>query len=345
MKRTIVIIMFFLGTALVFSKTVVPLPELTGDPQTITVDKERIYITNTPEILIYSVKDYKFLTKFGKKGEGPGEFMFIGPWNMHITVLPKELLVVSQSKISYFTKEGKFLRMLKIDPMVRTFFRVKPLGDGYIGVTAEHEGKGAFKFWYYIYDSQFRKQKKLSVVFNRGTDGKITPITQSPILSKYEICDNKIFLSESENSKGIIDVYDNQCNKLYAIEQDYEKIEFTKEDEKAYLKRFVTQGEKENYERVKHRYVYPKYFPAWQNFVIDNNKIYIQTFKRNKEDTANEFYILDLKGKLIKKVWVPVEEFFDFAPHPYTIKDNKIYQLVENLETEQFDLHISKIEE
>jgi len=198
MKRLFVLIILFLCAVFVYGKTVIPLPDLIGDPQNITVDNDRIYITNTPEIHIYSAKNFKLLTKFGKKGEGPGEFAFNGPWNVRVTVLPNELLIGSQSKISYFTKEGKFIRMMKIDPMARSFYWVKPLGDKYVGVTAESEGKGAFKFWYYIYDSQFKKQKKLSVAFTRSADGKIDPITQSPILSKYEICNNKIFLSESE---------------------------------------------------------------------------------------------------------------------------------------------------
>jgi len=155
----------------------------------------------------------------------------------------------------------------------------------------------------------------------------------------------KFFLANRKNTEGIIDVYNDQGNKLYTIEQKFEKIEFNKDDEEAFLERFVTPELKRYYERNKHRYVYPKTFPAWQNFLIDKGQIYIQTFKRNEQDTANEFYILDLKGKLLKKVWIPLKEYFDFSPHPYTIKDNKIFQLVENLSSEKMELHISTIED
>jgi hypothetical protein len=50
---------------------VVPLIQL-AKPNSITVDKNHVYITDQGTISIYSLKDFKLEKAFGKKGEGPG---------------------------------------------------------------------------------------------------------------------------------------------------------------------------------------------------------------------------------------------------------------------------------
>jgi hypothetical protein len=55
---------------------VVPLTQ-SGKPNSITVDKNHVYITDQGSIAIYSLKDGKLKKTFGKKGEGPGEFRLL----------------------------------------------------------------------------------------------------------------------------------------------------------------------------------------------------------------------------------------------------------------------------
>jgi hypothetical protein len=50
------------------------------------------------------------------------------------------------------------------------------------------------------------------------------------------------------------------------------------------------------------------------------------------------------EGKFLKRFYLPVKEMdVQFYP-PYTVRDNRFYQLLENEETEQWELHITEIE-
>jgi hypothetical protein len=91
---------------------------------------------------------------------------------------------------------------------------------------------------------------------------------------------------------------------------------------------------------VKQNGKFPRYFPI-QSFQVDDGKIYVQTFKlvRGK----SEFYIFDLGGNLLRKVMVPFRGSELLCAYPFTIAQGKIYQLIENDDTEEWELHINKI--
>ena len=68
-----------------------------------------------------------------------------------------------------------------------------------------------------------------------------------------------------------------------------------------------------------------------------DDKIFILTFKE-KDDKA-EFLILSLKGKLLQKVFLPLKKISVVDYYPYTIDDGRFFQLIENQETENWELH------
>jgi hypothetical protein len=77
--------------------------------------------------------------------------------------------------------------------------------------------------------------------------------------------------------------------------------------------------------------------------VVDQ-KIYIQTYKRSKPGERTEFLILDLKGGMLKRVMLPIKYTSYFTPYFYGIKNEKLYQIVENEEEEEYQLHIIDID-
>ncbi len=44
-----------------------------GQPGSINIGNGCIYIQEKTTVFIYNLEDYKFVNKFGKEGEGPGE--------------------------------------------------------------------------------------------------------------------------------------------------------------------------------------------------------------------------------------------------------------------------------
>jgi hypothetical protein len=82
-------------------------------------------------------------------------------------------------------------------------------------------------------------------------------------------------------------------------------------------------------------------FPAIQFFLVDNGRIYIQTYL--KKDDKYEFFIYDLEGKLIKRLFFPVKFQDALKPNPFDIEDNTFYQLIENEDEEEWELHAIEI--
>jgi len=66
------LIFLFIGSP-VRAKTI-PLPDLMK-PASIAADAERLYISDGTTVHVYSRNDFKLEKTFGKKGEGPQEFM------------------------------------------------------------------------------------------------------------------------------------------------------------------------------------------------------------------------------------------------------------------------------
>ncbi|UCE20753.1 MAG: hypothetical protein JSV46_00510, partial [Candidatus Aminicenantes bacterium] len=85
----------------------------------------------------------------------------------------------------------------------------------------------------------------------------------------------------------------------------------------------------------------PKHFPAIRNFSIQDDKIYVLTFKR--ESNANEVLLFDIKGNLLKKVFLPIRTMNPEHLSPFSFYKDKFYQLVFNEETENWELHITDI--
>ena len=100
-KITFILLVIFMSSFILETR-IVHLEEILK-PVTINLDKDQIYITEGASIYIYSLKDFKFVKKFGKEGEGPHEFKIIPQLPLIINVQTDKLLVNSLGKISRFT--------------------------------------------------------------------------------------------------------------------------------------------------------------------------------------------------------------------------------------------------
>ena len=104
----LLLLLLFVGG--VHAQKIVPFPGL-GKPDSITIDDQRLYITDQGTIAVYSLEDFKLKKKFGRQGEGPGEFRIL-PFDricLRISLSHDTILVNSVSRLSFFTEEGKMV--------------------------------------------------------------------------------------------------------------------------------------------------------------------------------------------------------------------------------------------
>lgn len=338
MKKFNAFVLVLLLTGFVFAGKAVPFPDILK-PETIAVDNQYIYITEGAAVHIYSLKDFSLKKKFGKPGEGPQEFKLFPGVALRLTVLPEYLLLESMGKLSYFTKEGNFKKEMKTHIVSPMFGRYKPIGEGFVGMAPFREDKKLF-VKITLYDSTVKEIKGIfkieTSVPRPGHD--INPITITRIPSLY-VYDNKIFF---DGDNGIIHVFNESGKELQSIKHAYEKEKVTEAHRNNYINYFQSHPiYKRLYAQDKDRVKFPEYFPPLRRYHIADKQIYVLTYK--VKENKSEFFIFDLDGKLIKHTFLPVMEKNAVEMNPYTSKNGKLYHLMEDEETEKWELHITEI--
>jgi hypothetical protein len=328
----------------VLAAEVIALPGL-GKPSSITLFKDRLYITDQDSVLIYSLPDARLIKTFGRAGEGPREFKVssLDKIGLKIIIREENILVSSWGKLSIFTKDGTFIEEKKIilNPALQFF---KPLGKKYVGFTRESRDNVNYYFVNFYDPTTLQKQEEIHRMKSYVLGNSIDIMRFALILKNetrkgpiFQVYNDRLFI-EGEDCR--IFVYDQQGKEFCSFSvHDYEKLEIP-EDFKKEVMIYLEKRLPTAFIRVKQNGKFPRYFPL-QSFQVDDGKIYVQTFKLDRE--KSEFYIFDLEGKLLRKVMVPFQESELLCAYPFTIAEGKIYQLIENEDTEEWELHINKI--
>jgi len=75
-----------------------------------------------------------------------------------------------------------------------------------------------------------------------------------------------------------------------------------------------------------------------------SGKIYVQTYKQ--KGSLSEFFVFDFKGNLMKKVFLPTASRYKVKLNheiAFTFYNNKYYYLKENLDAEEWELHMEEV--
>ena len=341
MKSFCTFMILILILAPVYSKQIYLLPEVVK-PFRINVDENHVFIGDGAIIYVYSKKDAKLLHKFGKAGEGPREFRLFPEFSPELDIQKNGILVNSLGKISLFSKTGDFKWEKKSPGYVLEHFN-RLWNDKIVGQRVERDADTRYlvvKF----YSKDFGQEREIYRHTYYLQRGKHNPIQRGLYISNFYIYDGQVFVGGAIDS-GTIHVYDQNGKRVREIKPPFDNVPFTEKDKQGWIDSYMSNDEyKQLYERRKKWFDYPEYFPLFQNFIVTDNRIYLQTYKRNEKQSTNEVFIVDLTGKLIKRVWVPLVEFWDFSPNPYAIKSGNIFQVVENDNTEEWELHVIQIE-
>ncbi len=243
------------------------------------------------------------------------------------------IFVSSNSKISYFTAKGEFIKEMRTMP----FIVFRPFLDIYIATGTTVNDKNETVLTVNIHNSKLEKVKEIyqsdmSVGPNASFNYPMNNFTFEP----YK---NNLYLVRWKEG-FVIDIMTKEGKKLYSIKKDYEKIKVTKEYKDKTFQSFKTDPNfKQFFEFFKQRIKFKDNYPGIQDIRVTDDRIYVITFKKKKGKT--ECIILDLKGNEIKKVFVPYPELhgMDYLPE-YDIFNKKFYILIENENDEVWELHV-----
>lgn len=282
-------------------------PDLVN-PQSIRMDQNQIYITDGARICIYSRENY-FLSKlFGRPGESHEEFRPRSGTGMRlfVNVQTDDMIISSHERVSVFSKRGEFRKLLDA-PYMADF--VIPFGNKFI-VSAYyiHVGTGKSTQHLLLCDKKFDSYKEIagshlgggSAKGFGGPDRKLhTDLV--PEYFGFKVDKNLIYVGHSK--KGFFfEVFDHEGKKLNKIDRDYEKQRVTAEFR---TKRMKEIQKKSFFQRYKDHVVIDEveFFPAFSDFSVSGEKIFVYTYL--EQQGKQEIVILDLKGELLNRVFVP----------------------------------------
>lgn len=297
----------------------------------------KFYVSEDAVIFIYSMKDFKLLKKFGREGEGPKEF-YINRARANDMVdfelVNDKLIVNSWGKISYWSKLGEYISERRIPKNVGSWFEFL---DNRIVGRKFTRGKNNMTYHHVVlYDNDFNPLKTIYSHIHGAQWRHRLKFNPLAIEQAFiQTCNNTAFAIDG--ARGQIIVYDHEGNKKFSAKNPDEPVKFTEQMKKDRIDSYKTSKFWSGmYAARKHLFDWPDYLNPIRWFYLDpaKNRLYMQAY--DQKDNTRKYFVFDFNGKFIKRTWLPWEGMLRF-------NDGKIWQLKENEDTEEWELHVSQI--
>ena len=118
---------------------------------------DQLLIAGFPDIYVYSLKDFRLIIRFGKKGEGPQEFLNY----VKLQSYPENIVISSKKKVSFFDKNGDFIKEIRSKSPTATVDEFKPLADIFVVYGEVKEGNTLF-YTMDLSDAALQKTKEIT---------------------------------------------------------------------------------------------------------------------------------------------------------------------------------------
>lgn len=313
----------------------VVLSELTN-PHEIISDDNHLIISDGIEgtsIYIYSIEDLSLYSKFGGTGDTTGKFIVSGGHEVDMDIRNDTLLISSHGKTSFFTKKGHLIKELLIKDATGYSF----LEDNYAGGDNINVNGIAYNT-FNLYNKQFEFVKEIARIAgsNQGENGL------QVLVRKYQgLTYKEKFYLKGKSEEFEIKIYDSNGAKKDVVTLTCERIPVAEKHRNDIYKMYKEHPLFGQYfEAIKNRIVFPEYLPAIYNINIANDFIYVLAYE--SDGTNSVLYKLDLNGRLMDKLNVPLKWSGATNTYPFTISKNCLYQLVKN-KSEKWELQIIKL--
>jgi hypothetical protein len=328
-----IIIILLSGNLLFPAALVIPMPGLVY-PDELQVSGNRMYIGEFPYVWIFSNDDFRLLKKIGRKGEGPKEFT-----QYLVPIANKDKLIVSsQGKVTFFTREGEYISEKKINIGGASF---KPLGNFYGVYAYAREDKTDYRT-IDVYDNTFKKIKELYRyrLWLQQRGPKKGAYVIDSFRFRFKVLEHNLVWTDMKDF--IVYIWDSKTDRVKAIKQEYEPVKITEDDIKSFHRVLNKPHSRKFYLQIKPNIKFPTYFPPTKGLAVADNKIYVYTYKQKGELT--EFYIFNMAGELVKKTYLNLKGGVTPEQYPFCFGNDKLYQLVESEDGEDWELQITKIQ-
>ncbi len=308
-------------------------------PTALVISGNELFVIDGFTVHVYSLDTLEFKFKFGKRGEGPGELRSPAA---QLFPLKKHVFLTTPFAAHWFTREGKpvkkknFTGIRQALPVNRQFVICREQVD---------RAKKKVTRTAVLVTPEFEPLKELYTVdfdVNVGGFGKARMILH---YFGIRFHGDRIFIADSR--KGLfIKVFDTSGKHVYTIDKKVEPVRCTAAFQAGYMEELKSTNLR-NYEHLKQMgYMFYNNFPAIRSFQVSDKKIYIVTYR--EKEGRRELLVLDMAGKILEQKFIHLPSFTvrrsSIVDDVYfTIHKGTLYQLIDNVDESQWELHIDKL--
>ncbi|MCP4219274.1 MAG: hypothetical protein GY765_31865 [bacterium] len=306
-KKTCPAFLLFLFTTLILLPA--KIGPITGvyKPEMIRVHNNHLYVTEGQHFFVFKLPSLELVKKAGRNGEGPGEFPVDPNRTIAITILPEYVLAESRNKLIFFSHMGKFIKEVR-KPTGAT--HMVPIGNNFVLNKWSKDKEDIQYLSLMLYDADMKPLKTLYTQKNFTSQNTTVLV---PDALHYCVVNNKMYLDRSPDG-FIIDCFDKNGKKLKELTHKVTPVRVTEKHQQEGLNDFkeipfIKNRLKEKGPdwfkayRSRTKLVYPESFPAIGNLTTDGNLLYVKTFR--KKDNKEEYIEMDLKGKVLRTLYLP----------------------------------------
>jgi hypothetical protein len=339
-KIIIFLLVHVMAGFFIFPGKLAVLPQL-EKPDFLYVDDQQIIVGDITSVFVFSAKDYHLEIKFGGSGEGPGQFLPLPGRGLLINVQPQTIFIHSLGKISYFKRDGKFIREKRIPPECYFF---NQFGEQFLGFKTLVENEIAYDT-INLFDNNLTLKKELFRHKARVQQNR----REIKILDRSVVVETgleHVFISAGNFLEVM--VFDKKGTLAYTIKNKDVKGRSVTDRDKKEIYDFLRLKYGDEYFMIKDMIKIPPAYPVIRSRIglaydynQGNQELYVITW--NKKGPANICFLYDITGKLLGEILIEMKSATPILPFPFIIRNGKFYQLVENEETGDWELFVSEI--
>jgi len=289
------------------------------------------------------MKDFKYIGSFGKRGDGPMELVPDSEIPIQIFLLKDTVFLSSGLKTVTFTKTGK--------PVSETVFHnyysaIAPFKRNFVVLELSLDQKThRIKIYTVMLFSSDLKNIKTLLSFESPSIG----IPNRPrgfalaLFTLFGVTDDHLYVFSQRQDKDIF-IFNSEGKQIKTIKVGLPKLKVTESVKNEVLDYLIKSRKYKIYglreENLKECVFFREYLPSVKVFKIKDGIITIQTYE--KKGNAYRFVLMDLNGKILKSLYLPVAEYelSQLGIHTtYCFDKTNYYYLVDNADAETWELH------
>lgn len=332
MKKVVIILVFLISVWTVCSTEVRVIPELVK-PTQLLIEASHLFVVEGTTVQIFDLDSLKKIGQFGKAGQGPQEF-FILPGNVELTlsIQNSEIVVASIGKISRWTLNGKYISELSHNPQNGFLPNLLKNGRFLAITTTQGDDKQLYRSLF-LCDEKMNRIKELYKQVHNFQPGKGTIVLPEKPWN-YTSDEHHIYLPGKENNQ--VDAFDLDLKLKYTVTVPQDDRSLDQEFKDRMMEEINADPTiKQNPDLFK-PFIFPDKYPSISFFGAEEKKLLVFTWNWGKDSL--EYYCFDnTNGKILGKFKIPVRFQSAVQPYPFTFKNGKLFQIVEN-EDEEWEL-------